>query len=94
MVHGYSRGGASFRRLEGCYFADGKAFFTSTEGGPNSDGQVWEYDTVNEKLRLIYNSQSAIDCENPDNIVVAPNGALLLQEGNSGPTINDGERRP
>jgi secreted PhoX family phosphatase len=52
---GYSKGGALFNRLEGCWYDDGSIFFVSTSGGDaksgdvNSDGyaegfgQVWEY---------------------------------------------------
>ena len=89
---GFALGGITFNRLEGCWFGDGKVYFVSTTGGPNGEGQVWEYDPTAEKLRLIYNSQSQADCENPDNIVVTPRGALILCEDNSGSTSNDAER--
>ena len=55
-------------------------------------GQVFEYDPEAETLKLIYESQSAADCENPDNITVTPRGGLLLCEDNAGPTTNAGER--
>lgn len=55
---GYAKGGALFDRLEGCWYADGSVFFSSTSGGdaevgdtrsgsgPSYNegyGQVWEY---------------------------------------------------
>ncbi|HKY18314.1 MAG TPA: alkaline phosphatase PhoX [Rhizomicrobium sp.] len=98
FMQGYSRGGAAFRRLEGVFYSDAKIYFTSTDGGPiaahstSGEGQVWEYDPINEKLRIIYHSADQADCENPDNIVVTPNGALILCEDNSGSTSNDAER--
>ena len=92
FAQGYNKGGANFRRLEGCWFGLGKVYFVSTNGGPVSEGQVYEYDPVAEKLRLIYHSAAQADCENPDNIVVTPRGALILCEDNSGATANDSER--
>jgi uncharacterized protein len=89
---GFDRGGASFRRLEGCWFGLGKVYFVSTTGGPISEGQVFEYDPQREELKLIYHAASQADCENPDNIVVTPNGGLILCEDNSGATSNDAER--
>jgi uncharacterized protein len=92
FMQGYNKNGANFRRLEGCWFGLGKVYFVSTNGGPVSEGQVYEYDPVAEKLRLIYHSAAQADCENPDNIVVTPRGALILCEDNSGATANDAER--
>ena len=89
---GLSRGGASFRRLEGSWFGLGKVYFTSTDGGPNGNGQVFEYDPANEKMRLIFYSVSSAACENPDNLVVTPRGALLLCEDNAGIASNSAER--
>jgi secreted PhoX family phosphatase len=43
-------------------------------------------------LKLIYVSASAAVLENPDNLVVTPDGNLLLCEDNAGPTTNPGER--
>lgn len=93
---GFAAGGARFRRLEGCWFGLGKVYFLSTTGGPIGEGQVFEYDPVSEKLRVIYHSPGRAECENPDNLVVTPRGALILCEDNSGsigsPPTNAGER--
>jgi hypothetical protein len=92
LRQGLDLGGADFKRLEGCWFGEGKVYFVSTNGGPISEGQVYEYDPVNEKLRIIYHSNAQAECENPDNIVVTPRGGLILCEDNSGPTTNPAER--
>ena len=80
VQQGISQGGAKFRRLEGCWWGDMKGYFLSTNGGPVSEGQVFEYDPINETLKLIYVSPNANDLDNPDNITVTPRGGLLLCE--------------
>jgi secreted PhoX family phosphatase len=100
---GFDAGGASFRRLEGCWFDtdEDKVYFLSTDGGPPSvgttsnpkgEGQVFVYDPDRRTLQVIYHSENVADCENPDNLVVTPRGGLLLCEDNAGAPINDGER--
>jgi secreted PhoX family phosphatase len=92
VQQGIAQGGARFRRLEGCWWGESKGYFLSTNGGPASEGQVFEYDPHNETLTLIYASMNADDLDNPDNITVTPRGGLLLCEDNSGATSNDAER--
>jgi secreted PhoX family phosphatase len=89
---GKAGGGTSFRRPEGCWYGDGKIFFLCTTGGKLQEGQVFEYDIRRRTLQLLYVSTNAAVLENPDNMVVTPDGELLLCEDNSGPTTNDGER--
>ena len=81
---GIALGGAKFRRLEGCWWGDTTGYFLSTNGGPVSEGQVFEYDPFNERLKLIYASPTANDLDNPDNITVTPRGGLLLCEDAAG----------
>ena len=69
-----------------------KGYFLSTNGGPVSEGQVFEYDPVNETLKLIYASPTANDLDNPDNITVTPRGGLLLCEDAAGGVNISGER--
>ena len=38
-------------------------------GAAGGEGQVFEYNPFAETIKLIYNSPSALDCENPDNLV-------------------------
>jgi secreted PhoX family phosphatase len=98
---GLAGGGANFRRLEGCWYGASKIYFVSTTGGPDiaapngtgiGEGQVFEYDPKSESLRIIYVSPAQSALENPDNIVVAPDGSILVCEDNSGGTTNPGER--
>ena len=89
---GFDKGGAYFRRPEGIWYGNGKLYFLCTEGGPINEGQVWEYDPVGETLTCIYHSASQAECENPDNLVITPNGAIMMCEDNSGATTNDAER--
>ena len=88
---GFEQGGASFRRLEGCWYGGGKIYFVSTSGGPVGEGQVFEYDPKGETLRLIYASTDATILEHPDNLVVAPDGSLILCE-DGGSEKNEAER--
>ena len=89
---GLAGGGANFRRLEGCWYGAGRIYFASTTGGPVSEGQLYEYDPRGDTLRIIYVSPAQSVLENPDNIVVAPDGSIIMCEDNSGGTTNDGER--
>lgn len=89
---GIAQGGARFRRLEGCWWGSTKGYFLSTNGGPVSEGQVFEYDPWNETLKLIYASPTANDLDNPDNITVTPRGGLLLCEDAAGGTNLPAER--
>jgi len=94
---GLANGGALFRRLEGCWYGDGKIFFLSTDGGPvtssgSGEGQIFEYDPKHETLKLIFVSKDPAVLENPDNLTVAPDESLLFCEDNAGSTTNPGER--
>jgi uncharacterized protein len=102
---GYAGGGANFRRLEGCWYGDSSIFFVSTNGGadiapPNGtgtgEGQLFEYDPKSETLRIRYVSPARSALENPDNIVVAPDGSIIFCEDNAdgtgGDNPNPGER--
>ncbi|MGH9784237.1 MAG: PhoX family protein [Terriglobia bacterium] len=98
---GLAGGGANFRRLEGCWYGAGRIFFVSTTGGPDiappngtgiGEGQLYEYDPKGETLRILFVSPAQSVLENPDNIVVAPDGSIIFCEDNSGGTTNEGER--
>jgi secreted PhoX family phosphatase len=90
---GLDQDAARFRRLEGCWWANRTGYFLSTDGGVATQGQVFEYDPDAETLTLIYDSPSANDLDNPDNLVVTPRGGLLLCEDNAtSPAFAEGER--
>ena len=79
---GSNNGGAAFQKLEGIWYGDGMFFFNSTDGGPAGQGQVWMYDPKAGKLKIIFASAGSSVLLNPDNIVVNPDGTLLLCEDN------------
>jgi uncharacterized repeat protein (TIGR03803 family) len=88
---GKAAGGASFRRLEGCWWGERSGYFVSTNGGPEGEGQVFEYDPETETLTLLYASPSGREVDNPDNLTVTPRGGLLLCEDAAGDSVA-GER--
>jgi len=81
---GRMKGGARFSRLEGAWWGHKKGYFLSTDGGQVGEGQVFEYDSREETITLIYDSPSANTLDNPDNITVTPRGGLLLCEDAAG----------
>jgi secreted PhoX family phosphatase len=80
FMQGFAQGGASFTRLEGCWYDSGNIFFTSTNGGIAGEGQVWQYDPRREELTLIFESPAEEVLDNPDNITISPRGGILLCE--------------
>ena len=85
FMQGFDKGGASFTRLEGCWYDSGSIFFTSTDGGTAGKGQVWHYDPRREELRLIFESPGQGVLDNPDNITVSPRGGIILCEDGDRP---------
>jgi secreted PhoX family phosphatase len=81
---GFAEGGARFARLEGCWHGNGRIYFSSTNGGDAGQGQIWEFDPENKKLRLVFESPSADVLNAPDNLTVSPRGGLVLCEDGSG----------
>lgn len=77
---GKKQGALTFARLEGCSMHDGKVFVTATTGGDAEAGQVWQYDPVNEQLKLLFESPSHQILDMPDNMTVSPRGGILLCE--------------
>jgi secreted PhoX family phosphatase len=83
FAQGKALGGTAFSRLEGCWHSQGKIYFTATSGGKAKSGQVWEYDPVASKLRLVYESPNRATLDYPDNFTVSPKGGLLVCEDGS-----------
>jgi len=81
---GYDAGGARFRRLEGCWYMNGKIFFVSTNGGNMGFGQVFVYDPTASTLTLIFESPHHDVCDGPDNCCTTPQGGLVLCEDAGG----------
>ena len=80
FMQGKVQGGSAFGGLEGCWFLDGRVFFTAKSGGEAKKGQVWEYSIADEKLRLVYESRGIADLNMPDNITASPRGGLVICE--------------
>lgn len=89
---GFEQGGASFARLEGCWYDKGIVYFVDTGGGPHGDGSVWAYDPFNEKLSACFTSQSESMADAIDNVTVNPvNGSIVLCEDGGGIRNPDGQ---
>lgn len=77
---GVLKGGATFGRLEGAWYGDGRIFVVSTNGGDARLGQVWAYDPKERELTLIFESPSPLVARNIDNVTVSARGALVICE--------------
>lgn len=80
---GWSKGGAVFQRLEGCWWGNGSVYFTATNGGNVPHGQIWEYKPAGRSdgfLKLVYESPDPEVLTFPDNINVTPRGGVLICE--------------
>ena len=79
---GYNMGGATFARGEGIFCHDDMIYFTATTGGKNKTGQIWKYIPENDGgiIELFYESMDADVLNMPDNIVLSPNGDIILCE--------------
>ncbi len=81
---GLNAGGAIFRRLEGCWYWQGKIYFTSTNGGEIGLGQIWVYDPVASTITMVFETPDLHVLDFPDNITVSPRGGLLVCEDGGG----------
>ena len=79
-AQGAAGGGATFARLEGTWYGEGRIYIVSTIGGAAESGQVWEYDPRGEQLRLVFESPGRSVLNMPDNLCVSPRGGLVLCE--------------
>ena len=97
-AQGRAQGAATFSRLEGIFYDDGKVYLVSTQGGDtpagepppagygDGFGQLWAYDTRQGTLTLLFESPSRTVLELPDNLCISPRKCSLLCE--DGPTEN------
>ena len=81
---GFENGAARFGRLEGAWYGHGSIYFVSTSGGDVGQGQIFEFDTQRDELRLLFESPSADVLNAPDNLCVSPRGGLVLCEDGGG----------
>ena len=84
---GFAAGAARFEKLEGIAPGDSGIYFVSSSGGEARAGQVFHYlptSAAAGELRLVFESPSRDILENPDNMVLSPEGGLVLCEDGSG----------
>lgn len=84
---GLEHGGATFARLEGCWYGQGKIYFTSTSGGEKRLGQVWQYEprgTNDGVLTMLFESPDMEHLDGPDNLCISPRGGVVLCEDGRG----------
>lgn len=98
-ARGYNSGACVFARGEGIIWGDGELYFCCTSGGASNLGQVMRYvpsenegqpqeDNNPGKLQLFFESADKDTFGFGDNLVVAPNGHLLVCEDHYDRTIN------
>jgi secreted PhoX family phosphatase len=82
---GIAAGAATFARLEGCLYGNGRIYFTSTSGGDKQLGQVWEYAPSGRDqgfLTLLFEPTDPSVLNMPDNICLTAGGNLTICEDN------------
>jgi uncharacterized protein len=95
---GFNHGAACFARGEGIWFGKNEVYFACTNGGPDSNGQVFRYrPSISEgkpgektdpgKLDLFAESNTSTLLRNCDNLTVAPWGDVILCEDNDHPFL-------
>ena len=77
---GHEAGGATFTRLEGCWWGDGCVYFDATTGGDAGMGQIWRFRPDRQVLELVFESPGVEVLANPDNLCWSPRGGLVVCE--------------
>lgn len=77
---GLAQGGATFGRLEGAAYSDGRIYLVSTNGGNVKAGQVFAYDPDASELTLVYESPDPAIATGLDNICASPRGGMIVCE--------------
>lgn len=85
LQQGRAQGASLFTRLEGLIIGEDEVFFTATDGGDASVGQVFRFVPSSQTLELFYESPSSAVLDYPDNICLGPNGLLVLCEDSDQP---------
>lgn len=82
---GLADGGATFARLEGCLYGNGRIYFDSTSGGDKKLGQVWEYvpsASGEGVLTLLFEPAEPSLLNMPDNLCLNRTGNVIICEDN------------
>lgn len=89
---GYAKGALLFARGEGIWMGRGELYFTCTSGGAAKLGQVFRYRPSARDggtLELFFETQEVNQLSFGDNIVIAPNGHLLVCEDRPGKPVDN-----
>lgn len=87
---GRALGGARVNRGEGIALEGERVWFSSTEGGEAGLGQIWHYDPVDADggtVTLAFESPGDSVLDSPDNLIVSPQGSLVICEDGSGTDV-------
>ncbi len=82
---GIAAGAATFARLEGCLYGNGRIYFDSTSGGDKKLGQVWEYVPTgkdNGTLTMLFEPNDPSLLNMPDNLCLNRTGNVVICEDN------------
>lgn len=82
FAQGRVQGGTAFSRGEGLCIDGDVLWFTCTEGGDAGRGQIFALNVREQVLTLVYEASARAELDMPDNLVVSPQGALLVCEDN------------
>jgi hypothetical protein len=85
LRQGVAQGASVFTRLEGVFVGPGEVWFTSTNGGDAGAGQIWRLHPREQVLELFHESPGAEVFDHPDNLCLAPNGAIVVCEDSRQP---------
>jgi uncharacterized protein len=80
---GFAAGAATFDRLEGCVYGNGRIYFTSTNGGEARLGQVWQYAPTGKdqgQLTLLLEPSDSSFLNMPDNLCLAGRNLILCED--------------
>ncbi len=86
VAQGMAAGGTAFTSLEGCTFDHGLVYFTSKKGGQAEAGQIYCLNLPEGTLQLIFEAVDRNGFSGMDNIIVSPQGSLMICEDRIGLT--------
>jgi secreted PhoX family phosphatase len=75
---GIAQRASRFTRLEGCIATDDAIYFTATDGGQDSSGQVFCFHPHSQEISLVFQSLPEAMLHYPDNVCLSPRGGLLI----------------
>lgn len=92
-TRGAAKGGVTFARGEGVHWGDDELYFACTSGGAAKYGQVFKLipgrDKRSDALGLFFESTSPEQFNYGDNLVVSPNGHLIVCEDQYTDVVNN-----